>query len=110
MLANSGMALMMKSLGLDPDELKTNVEGFMAGMRSQAEAINANQVRIETKLDALDAQLRQVLEKLDDAAGPPASSTPILTNGKDTGVFVTDERFPQVMIDDVNKSQAQREE
>jgi hypothetical protein len=90
-MAVSGMASMMKALGLDPEELRANVEKFMAEMKGQAAAINANQARIETKLDEILAALP-----------PRPSSRAILENGVDTGTFITNEKFPQAMIDDVN--------
>ena len=94
-MAVSGVGSMLKALGLDPDELKGNVEGFMLFMKAESEKINRNQFRIETKLDQILANQAH--------ASAPSGSTPILENGVDTGVFVTDEKFPQAMIDDVNR-------
>lgn len=94
-MIESGMTAMMKALGLDPAEIKTHVEAFTSHMKAQAEAINANQRRIEEKLDEL----------LNRTAAQPveASTTELLdADGKPTNVLVTSERFPQAMIDDVN--------
>ena len=123
----NGMAGMLKAMGLDPDELKTNVEGFMAGMRDQAAKINANQERLEaqggrleTRLDAiaetlelphdgvggdlgarLEAKLDAITMKLDEIL-PIQTTREIFEDGRATGVLITSERFPQAMIDDVN--------
>jgi hypothetical protein len=86
------MASMLKALGLDPDELKGNVDSFILHMREQAATINANQARIEVKLDRILEGIR-----------PTGSTTPILENGEPTGVYLTNEKFPQVLIDDVNR-------
>ena len=91
----SGMEMMLKAMGLDPDELKSSVEGFMVHMKDQAAKINANQARIEVKLD-------EMRELVLDVVGPRPSTTHILENGEPTGVLVTSEKFPQAMIDDVN--------
>jgi hypothetical protein len=91
----SGVATMLKAFGLDPDEIRGNIEGFMQHMKEQGAKVEANQLRVETKLDA-------IIERLDRAAPAEGSSTPILENGHDTGVFVTSEKFPQRLIDDVN--------
>lgn len=96
-MIESGMAVMMKTLGLDPAEIKTHVEAFTSHMKAQAEAINANQQRIEEKLDRIEAKL--------DGHGIPATRELLDVNGKPTNVLITDERFPQAMIDDVNRSQ-----
>ena len=92
---------MMKSLGLDPDELKNSVEAFMFHMKAQAETINANQKRLEDKLDAISEKL--------DSIHPPASTTAIYEDGKHTGVLITTEKFPQEMLDDVLQEQRTRE-
>lgn len=95
MMAANGMATMLKALGLDPDELKANVETFMSGMKAQADAINANQIRLEAKLDNLTTLMLELM-------GPRPQTREIYENGERTGVLITDERFPQALIDDVN--------
>lgn len=94
------MASMMKSFGLDPEEIKANIDGFMLHMKAQGEKVEANQIRIEQKLDA-HTELLAIL--VDQKTG---TSTAILENGVDTGTFVTSEKFPQRMIDDVNNTGA----
>jgi hypothetical protein len=101
----SGMAGMLKALGVDPDELKANVETFMVNMKAQAETINANQARLEAQGARIEGKLDAVLTRFDELS--PASSTKeVLEDGKPTGVLITSERFPQAMIDDVNGGQA----
>lgn len=90
----SGMARMLKTMGVDTDEIQAQATTFMQGMKAQAETINANQQRIEVKLDAILGRL--------DAIAPAPATREILENGEPTGVLVTDEKFPQAMIDDVN--------
>jgi hypothetical protein len=96
-MIESGMTAMMKALGLDPVELKAHVEAFTSHMKEQAAAINANQRRIEAKLDVIDEKLAALV--------PRETTTEILDNaGVGTNVLITSERFPQAMIDDVNRS------
>lgn len=101
-MIESGMVALMKGFGLDPAEIKQHVEAFTSHMKAQAAAINANQQRIEAKLEAHDAKLDELLNRT--AAQPvEASTTEILdVSGRPTNVLVTSERFPQAMIDDVN--------
>jgi hypothetical protein len=87
----SGMAMMLKSFAIDPDEIRGNVEQFMAYMKAAADKINANQAIIEAKLDRI--------EKLID---PPGETVHIKENGLGTGVLVTTEKFPQELIDEAN--------
>ena len=97
-----GKAMMMQALGLDPEELKLSAEAFMANMKQQAETINANQRRLEDKLDAAGSKLGELADLITELVGPRPSTTAILENGRHTGVLITDEKFPQEMIDDVN--------
>lgn len=89
-MAMNGTAMMLKSLGIDPDQIQRNVEEFMTAVKGALEKVDANQARIETKLDAIQA-------RLDAGAG---STTHIHANGKPAGVLVTDEKFPQEMLDE----------
>ena len=104
-MGSTGTAMMLKALGLDPEEIKANIEGFMQQMRDQAHTINGNQLRIETKLDAIDGTLRRLA--ISAAAGGlgavPKSTAELCDNqGDPTGVLVTNERFPQQLLEDVN--------
>lgn len=96
-MALSGMAMMLKSLGVDPDEIRGNVEQFMGYMKAAADKINANQAIIEAKLDRI--------EKLID---PPGETTVITENGEHTGVLLTTEKFPLEMIVDADINRAER--
>jgi hypothetical protein len=109
-MAASGMAMMLKSLGLDPDELKANVEAFMLHMKAQAEKINQNQARLEAMLATVEDQGTTALSRLEDlqamvlivAAGESqGTTTAILENGRASGNLITSEKFPQEMIEDV---------
>lgn len=94
----SGMTGMLKALGLDPDELKKNVETFMETMTAAAQQIKANQIAIETKLTAIEGQLKRIQAEL-----PEAGTTTSIKNddGNDTGILVTTEKFPDELIRDV---------
>ena len=106
----SGMAMMLKSLGVDPDEIRGNVEQFMAYMKAAADKINANQAIIEAKLRELQTQgtnlweqnntLRQHIDRIEKIIDPPGETVHITENGLGTGVLVTTEKFPQELIDD----------
>ena len=101
----SGMGMMLKSMGLDPDELKANVETFMQHMKEQADKINANQARLEEMITANQASLNsiaQILSGLSTLVTTQNSTTHILDEeGKKSGVLITSEKFPQEMLDDV---------
>lgn len=97
-MALSGMAGLLKSMGVDTDDIQAQATAFMQGMKAQADTINANQQRIEKKLDEILARL--------DAIAPAPSTREILENDAPTGVLITDEKFPQAMIDDVNREAA----
>ncbi len=100
-MAMSGMAGLLKSMGVDTEELQANVQTFMQGMQAQAQTINANQARLEAQGVRIEAKLDTVLTRLDELA-PAPSTKEVLEDGKPTGVLITSERFPQAMIDDVN--------
>lgn len=106
-MAVSGMAGLLKSMGVDADQIQTNIELFTAGMKAQAETINANQVRLEAQGARIETKLNQVLDRLDamDPGGDPRTRE-VFENGKPTGVLITNEKFPQALIDDVNKGGA----
>lgn len=91
------MAMMLKSLGIDPDEIKGSIDQFMQTMKAAAEKINANQLSIEAKLDMIQAKLNEMQTIIDD----PGHTTQIKANGEDTGILVTTERFPKEMLEDV---------
>lgn len=105
-MSQSGVQMVMSRLGLDPAELTKHVEAFTADMKAAAAAINANQQRIETKLDEIDAKVDECLNRT-GAQPVEASTTEILdAQGRPTNVLVTSERFPQRMIDDVSENRS----
>ena len=87
-MALSGPAMLLKSLGLDPEEIQQNVESFKAAMAAAVAKIDANQARIEAKLDEI-------------LAGQKGETTAIVEDGKHTGVLMTTEKFPDAMLRDV---------
>jgi hypothetical protein len=94
-MAQSGMEMLLGKL--TPDGIKTQVEGFIANMQGQAQALNENQRRIEAKLDSIEGKLDTVTELLRGLI-PQTSTTPIMQNGEATGVLITNEKFPQEML------------
>ena len=91
-MALSGPAMLLKSLGLDPEEIQQNVESFKAAMAAAVAKIDANQARIEAKLD-------------DILAGQKGETIAIKEDGKHTGVLMTTEKFPDEMLRDVGLKQ-----
>jgi hypothetical protein len=91
-MSMNGMGMMLKSLGIDPDELKRNVEEFMSVVKASLQKVDANQARIETKLDS-------ILTRLDGLA-PEPSTTEIMANGAASGILITNEKFPRQMMDE----------
>lgn len=93
-MALSGPAMLLKSLGLDPEELQQNVEAFKLTIAAAVEKIEVNQARIEAKLDQIIAALPVKGETM-----------AIEEDGKETGVLVTTEKFPDEMLRDVGLKQ-----
>ena len=56
-MAMSGAAMLLKSMGLDPEELQQSIEAFKSSMAGAVQKIDANQARIEAKLDEIIAAL-----------------------------------------------------
>lgn len=107
-MPTSGMAMMLKSLGIDPDEIRANVEQFMAGMKAAVEKVEANQLRIEGKLEDLqkqgadlDEQNRTIIYWL-GLAIESGGTTRLKDNGKDLGIIEHSEKFPQDVINAAN--------
>ena len=94
-MPKSGMEMLLGTMGIDPTEVRASIETFMSTMKSTAEAINANQVRIEVKLDTIIANQDQASQ-----AAAQASTVPVLENGEATGVLITDEKFPDAVLKD----------
>jgi hypothetical protein len=102
-IPTSGMQGLLKSMGFDPDAMKGQLEAFIANMQAAAAAISANQARLEAQGARIEAQGAAILGRLDLLA-PAPRTVEVLEDGKPTGVLITDEKFPQAMIDDVFKS------
>jgi hypothetical protein len=97
-MAVSGVALMMRSLGVDPEKLRESIEAFMATMTTAAATINANQKRIEENLGRIERQLAAIEVKLSD----PGETTELAgPDGRSSGVLLTTEKFPDAMLRDV---------
>jgi len=45
-MALNGMGMMMKSLGIDPDEMKASIDTFMGTVKSGIEEVRANQTAL----------------------------------------------------------------
>jgi hypothetical protein len=97
MAPTSGMGMMLKSLGIDPDEIKASIEQFMLTMQSAAERIKENQSAIETRMTAMDAKLDRIAALIDQ----PGDTIHVQEDGRDTGILITSEKFPQAMLDDL---------
>jgi hypothetical protein len=105
----SGMAGLLKSIGVDTDQFQAHFETFTAGMRAQAETINANQLRIEAQGARIEAKLDALADRLDSIA-PAPSTVEVLEDDKPTGVLITSEKFPQAMLDDVAATKHEQRE
>jgi hypothetical protein len=94
-VASSGIEILLKAAGIDPGEIRASIDQFMSSMKATADAINANQGRIETKLNTIISNQ----EKASQAASQ-ATTTHVLENGRPTGVLLTDEKFPDEVLKD----------
>jgi hypothetical protein len=93
-MGESGMTMMLRSLGFDPDGMKRDIEQFMAAMKAAVEKVNANQASIEATLDRIEKLVEH-----------PGATTAIVTeSGEDAGVLLTTEKFPREMLEDANQA------
>jgi hypothetical protein len=53
----SGMEMMMKSLGIDPNEIKASIESF----KKVAETVQVTQAAIDAKLSSIEGKIDQLL-------------------------------------------------
>jgi hypothetical protein len=51
----TGMEMMLKSMGFDPEKIKTTLIEAKNEIMAQVESVNTKLARIESKLDALNA-------------------------------------------------------
>jgi hypothetical protein len=98
----SGMGMMLKSLGIDPDEIRQNVEVFMQQMKAAIEEVKQNQVRLESKQDLILTNQQHF--NLLIASLMESGNTTLLHDheGKSMDIAISDEKFPQVVIDAAN--------
>ena len=71
-MAMNGMSMMMKSMGINPEELTQGVEEFKAVIITAMNNTTNNQQKIITKLDTILAQgaeMLRILESLRDCHG-----------------------------------------
>lgn len=108
----SGIEMLLKATGIDPNEIKASINTFMETVQVKAQEIADNQKRLEGKDDMILAQGKVILERLDllvaNQAGLLADnhspSTKLLAmDGKDSGAIVSHEKFPQEVIHAVNE-------
>lgn len=96
-MSDSGMAMMLKSFGFDTDGIKRDLEQFMLAMKTGVEKINANQARIEEKL-----------QRIENLIEHPGETTAIIENGENTGILLTTEKFPREMLEDAAMIEAKQ--
>lgn len=109
----SGMGMMMKAMGVDPEEIKGSVTAFMETVKSSIEKIDANQKRIEDKLEKIVATqaihttaISIILDHLKDVRAErhvavinEPSPKLLAMDGTDSGAIVSEEKFPQEVLD-----------
>lgn len=89
--------MLLSSFGIDPTEMRQNVEGFMVTMKTAAERINANQARLEAGQARLEDKL-DFIQRLIEQPGETVKLTD--ESGQDTGILLTSEKFPQELLKD----------
>jgi hypothetical protein len=99
-----GVQNMLKSMGFDPEEMKRVATLFMDGQRALLESIDANQKRIEAKIDGVSSRLQFVIDQQTRAYLPGSTTELKDSDGRGLGVVVTDEKFSQVILDDATKA------
>jgi hypothetical protein len=91
----TGMEQMLKMLGIDPDQVKANIEAFMGSIKESIVKIDAAQGRIE----GTQARIEGKIDLLISFAPPKPATTAIVDGeGKATGVLYTEEQFPDAML------------
>lgn len=56
-MANTGLAMMMKSFGLDPEEIEKGIKGTGEFVKTKIQAIETRQEEMNAKLDKICAAL-----------------------------------------------------
>jgi hypothetical protein len=87
-MAESGVTMMLRAMGVDPDGIKRDVQQFMESVKAMGDKLDANQQRIEAKLDRIQRELEHPGETVE--INKP--------NGEATGVLLTTEKFPEQMV------------
>lgn len=72
----NGMEMMLKSLGLNPDEIKQSVVVFQKTVTEAITEVRANQQRIEEKLDIIITKLDNHAKVVSYVDFPPVGQTP----------------------------------
>lgn len=96
----SGMGMLLKTLGVNPDEIRASIDSFMSGQKELLTRIAANQERLEASSARIEAKLQFVIDQQVTPYPHPSTTTELLSNGRPTGIVVSDEKFPQVVLDD----------
>jgi hypothetical protein len=89
-MAGSGLEMLLRAAGVDPNEIRANVEAFMMQTRQAVQQINANQREIVQKLDL-------ILATMPEAGSTAEYAKP---DGSPTGVLETTEKFPAAVLQD----------
>ena len=90
--------MLLRTLGVNPDEIRASIDAFMAGQKELLTRIAANQERLEAATVRLEDKVQFIV---DQQIKPYPSTTEILDDqGRGVGVVVSDEKFPQVVLDD----------
>jgi uncharacterized protein YjbJ (UPF0337 family) len=93
----TGMEMMLKGLGIDPDQVKANIEAFMGSIKESIVKIDAAQERIEGTQARIEGKIDTVISLL-----PAKRTTQAILDdeGNPTGVLYTEEQFPDAMLAD----------
>lgn len=100
-MALSGMGMMLKSFGIDPEEIKSSIEAFMAQTKTAVEEIRANQKTLEAKDDLIIENQQHMNLMLGLLIQEKQGSSRMLENekGESLGILETSEKFPTEVIE-----------
>jgi hypothetical protein len=98
----SGTGMMLKSLGIDPEEIKKNAEVFMEQMKLAIAEVKKNQLTLESKCDLILTN-QQHFNLLIGGLIEAGTTVKLQDEeGKDLGIISTSEKFPQEVLDAAN--------
>lgn len=76
----SGIDIMMKALGIDPEEIKRNMLDVITKLQTGINNLDKRLTAIDAKQDAIDAKQDAILQRLDALEGKPVERPKLISS------------------------------